>query len=364
LSAAFPIRTTAAGSVEPKRTKVSIMSSSTSRNTACAAAILDELGIVVIGRNEGRRLIDCLASINVARDRIVYADSGSTDGSPDAADRLGVSVVRLDAARPFTAARGRNEGFKALKRLRPGIRFVQFIDGDCELDKDWLSAALAFMTQRKDVAVVCGRRRERHPETSIYNRLCDFEWDTPVGESSACGGDSLMRTEAFEAVGGFRPQLIAHEEPELCLRLREGGWRIWRLSTEMTRHDAAIVHLHQWWSRTTRAGYGYAEVSHLHGKSQYGARREIARAVFWGCLAPLILGFGSVVHPAALLGALIYPLQICRIASLRGPTTADSWTYALFVVLAKFAEFQGIVKFLWRRWCGRAVELIEYKQTR
>ena len=37
-----------------------------------------------------------------------------------------------------------------------------------------------------------------------------------------------MRVEAFEAVGGYRAQLIAGEEPELCVRLREIGWKIWR----------------------------------------------------------------------------------------------------------------------------------------
>ena len=36
----------------------------------------------------------------------------------------------------------------------------------------------------------------------------------------------LVRVEAFEAVGGFRPELIAGEEPELCMRLREKGWKI------------------------------------------------------------------------------------------------------------------------------------------
>ena len=73
------------------------------------------------------------------------------------------------------------------------------------------------MVQHSDVAVVCGRRRERHPSASIYNRLCDIEWDTPVGQTSACGGDSLVRAEAFEAVGGFRAQLMAGEEPEALL---------------------------------------------------------------------------------------------------------------------------------------------------
>src|SRR5262245_51583875 len=172
------------------------------------------VGVIVIGRNEGQRLVDCLKSVKLESDCIVYVDSGSTDGSVAAAKQLGAMAVELDMARPFTAARARNEGLAALRSSRPDIQFVQFIDGDCELVKGWLQAALTFITQRSDVAVVCGRRRERYPDASVYNWLCDLEWDTPVGEAAACGGDALMRAAALEAVSGFLPHLRAGEEPE------------------------------------------------------------------------------------------------------------------------------------------------------
>ena len=153
--------------------------------------------------------------------------------SVTAARQIGAFVVILDLSKPFTAARARNEGVGALKALRRSVRFVQFVDGDCTLANDWIDKAFTFIAQREDVAVVCGRRRERYPRASIYNLLFDLEWDTPVGEFPACGGDALVRLKAFDAVGGFRPQLIAGEEPELCVRLRERGWKIWRLDAEM-----------------------------------------------------------------------------------------------------------------------------------
>jgi glycosyltransferase involved in cell wall biosynthesis len=322
------------------------------------------LGIVVIGRNEGERLLKCLASVKSCADSIVYVDSGSTDGSTTAAERLGASVVRLDLAQPFTAARARNEGVAALRTLRPDVRLVQFVDGDCELVPGWLDTAVTFLVERRDIAVVCGRRRERYPDASIYNRLCDIEWDTPIGEASACGGDSLVRMEAFESVGGFRPQLIAGEEPELCVRLRERGWKVWRLDAEMTRHDAAIMRLGQWWARTVRGGYGYAEVSRLHWNSRFGIwRRETRRAIIWGGLTPLAIGLGCLFHPVVLWATLIYPFQICRIAFRRNAAAIESWMYGLFIMLAKFPELLGILKFHWRRWRGRAVELVEYKKS-
>jgi GT2 family glycosyltransferase len=324
--------------------------------------ILDNIGVVAIGRNEGERLINCLASVKIETSYIVYVDSGSTDDSVAKAKQIGAFVVTLDLTEPFTAARARNEGFAALKVLKPDIRFVQFIDGDCILVHGWLDKALAFIEQQKDAAIVCGRRRERHPTASVYNQLCDFEWNTPIGEASACGGDALVRVEAFEAVGGFRSQLMAGEEPELCVRLREIGWRVWRLDAEMTRHDAAMKRFGQWWLRAVRCGYGYAEVSRLHRTSplRFG-RRELARAVCWGGLVPVTIGFGALIHPAVLGGALAYVLQICRIAFALGPASSQSWTHALLAMLAKFAEFQGVINYYWRRWRGQAATLIEYK---
>jgi GT2 family glycosyltransferase len=324
--------------------------------------IPDDIGVVAIGRNEGERLIGCLSSVKSETNNIVYVDSGSTDGSIAAAVQIGASVVTLDLSQPFTAARARNEGFAALKKLRPDIRFVQFVDGDCTLVHGWLDKAAAFIEQRKDTAIVCGRRRERHPTASIYNQLCDFEWDTPIGEALACGGDALVRVEAFEAVGGFLPRLIAGEEPELCVRLRERGWKIWRINAEMTQHDAAMARFGQWRVRTVRGGYGFAEVSRLHRTSPFRIfRRETARAVFWGGLVLVIISFGSLVYPVALYGALIYPLQVCRIAFARGITSSKSWMYAVFAMLAKFAELQGLLKFYWHFWRGHSVQLIEYK---
>lgn len=329
-----------------------------------AQAAPHDIGVVAIGRNEGKRLIDCLTSVRSETANVVYVDSGSTDGSVSAAENIGASVVKLDLTQPFTAARARNEGFAVLRSLKPNIRFVQFIDGDCSLARFWIERALTFMEQRADVAIVCGRRRERDPAASIYNRLIDDEWSTPIGEAMTCGGDALVRVEAFESAGGFRSSLMAGEEPELCLRLREDGWKIWRLDEEMTQHDAAMYTFGQWWVRSVRSGYGFAEVSRLHRASpQVTWGREIARAVFWAGVLPLIILAGALIHPISLLLALAYPLQVVRLAIRRGVTPSDNWWYAILSVPAKFAQLQGILRFYWRNWRQQEIRLIEYKKS-
>ncbi len=323
---------------------------------------LKDIAAVVIGRNEGERLKQCLASVKACPLNILYVDSGSTDGSVDYAEQIGARVVQLDVTPSFTAARARNEGYSALKSLMPDIRFVQFIDGDCILAPGWLERGRAFIEQRNDIAVVCGRRRERHPEASIYNYLCDYEWNTPIGEALACGGDAMVRVEAFDAVGGFNSRLMAGEEPELCHRLRKVGWKIWRLDADMTEHDAAMTRFRQWWFRSVRTGYGLPDIVWLHRDSPVGdSRRMMLRSLVWGGLLPVGLGVAALFHPAALLGGSVYVLQICRMAIREGPISRRSWVRAVFATLGKFAEFQGISIFLWRKWRRKAPALIEYK---
>ncbi len=321
-------------------------------------------GVVAIGRNEGDRLRRCLESALRDADRVVYVDSGSTDGSLEMAHHLGAGVVELDMSVPFTAARARNEGFRRLRELAPGLDYVQFVDGDCEFVAGWLGKARSFLDGRADVAVVCGRRRERNPERSVYNMLCDIEWDTPVGQAKACGGDAMMRATAFENVGGFRPDLIAGEEPELCVRLRAAGWKIWRLDEEMTLHDAAMLRFGQWWKRTTRAGFAFAEGANLHGMPpERHWVRESRSAWLWGLGLPLIAILAAVASPMfGLLIMAVYPLQVLRLAAKGGRSTAreNAWR-ALFIVLGKFPEMLGQMRFFMRRATGGQGRLIEYK---
>jgi GT2 family glycosyltransferase len=313
------------------------------------------VALVLIGRNEGARLVAALASVPAGVGPVVYVDSGSTDGSVAAAEAAGANVVRLDMARPFTAARARNEGFAALAGEAPD--YVQFIDGDCTLDPGWIDTAVAFLQANPQAAVACGRRRERRPDASVWNWLCDVEWDTPPGRAKACGGDALVRAAAFAKVGGFDPTLIAGEEPELCVRLRAAGWEIWRLDAEMTLHDADMNRFGQWWKRMRRGGHAFAEGAALHGyPPERHFVRETRSALAWGLVLPAVAVVGGlVVGPSALLLLLAWPIQILRLTPRLGLTRA------FFLTLGKLPEALGVVEFWWGRVTGSRRGLIEYK---
>jgi len=323
---------------------------------------LARLGVVAIGRNEGKRLARCFDSVPDGIGRVVYVDSGSTDDSVEQARQRAIEVVLLDMSIPFTAARARNAGFNRLLSLDPGLEFVQFVDGDCELLPGWWKSALEHMASDPRIAVVCGRLRERFRNATLYNRICDLEWDTPEGETDASGGIAMMRTKAFREVGGFNDALIAGEEPDLCFRLRAGGNRILRIAVDMALHDAAMSRFSQWWRRTQRGGHAYAELEALHPGMCTHKNRSIA--LWAGAFPVTALATAAFTSGLGLLLFLAYPLQWARV-TVRRAAMKDGWLdaalYGASCVLGKFPELVGIVKYRMNRLRGRRSALIEYK---
>ncbi|MGD1914043.1 MAG: glycosyltransferase [Rivularia sp. (in: cyanobacteria)] len=328
---------------------------------------MNSTGVVVIGRNEGNRLKQCLLSVLKKVKTFVYVDSGSTDGSVELASSLGASVVELDLSIPFTAARARNAGFEYLLQIEPHVEFVQFVDGDCLIVDGWLEKAVRILNTKPECVVVCGRRREQFPANSIYNRLCNIEWDTPVGEARACGGDAMMRVSVVKQVGGFNPTLIAGEEPELCVRLRQTGGKILRIDAEMTLHDAQIMHFRQWWKRSVRNGHAYAEGAWLHGQPpEKHWVKESRRIWFWGLILPFLAvaslwltGMISIILLFAAYGILFF--RVYKYAKIREISGSDALLYGLFCILDKFPQLIGQIQFHLSRLLRRKRTIVEYK---
>jgi len=344
------------------------------RKSELSAAV----GIVVIGRNEGKRLEQCLQSLVAQSDSlIVYVDSGSSDGSVQFAANLGVIIEKLDTSIPFTMARGRNTGFARLMMQRPDLRYVQFVDGDCKVEPAWIAQAAGFLHDRPDVSAVCGFRRERFRQASIYNHLIDLEWQGQTGEISSCGGDAMYQVEVFQQSGGFNETLIAGEEPELCVRLRQAGSLIWRIDQPMTLHDANITRFGQWWQRAKRGGFAYAEGVVLHGSSpQRHYVKKLARTLIYGLIIPcaflasIVLGLlvptlSPLVPVSVLIVVLFYAKSFIgafRTRRQHKNSLSESLLYAAFNLIAKLPEAQGALKYFVGRALGRRSTLIEYKQ--
>lgn len=335
------------------------------------------VAIVAIGRNEGDRMVRCLEAAfeqAPARRSVIYIDSGSTDGSLQRATALGATGLGLDASAPFTAARARNLGLAHVRAHFPQVHFIQFLDADCELSSGWIDAAQARLLEDQALAGVAGILRERYPEASPYNKLCDMEWQAPPGEARVLGGNAMFRVAALVQVNGYDATLIAGEEPEMCVRLRQRGWRLWRLEAPMALHDAAMTRFGQWWKRSVRFGYAQAQVSRMHRNSpQRIWVRETRSTILWTLLPPALAALATIALARmtggwwwllGLVPLLLYDVLALKIYLSRrrsGQRRADAALYAAAAVVAKFPQFAGLLKYARSRAAGRPARIIEYK---
>jgi len=328
----------------------------------------NEMAAVVIGRNEGKRLRLSLLSVKAAGIPLVYVDSGSIDGSPEVARDLSTSVIELDPHRPFSAARGRNEGLEEVRLHWPKVKYVLFLDGDCILDANFTEAAMSTLRTDADCAIVTGHLSEQFPDASIYNRLCAIEWRGPAGpieNMNGLGGIMAARIGALEAVGGFNEDAIAGEEPDLGVRLKLAGYSIIKIDQPMATHDAHIMNFRQWWTRAVRGGHALAHRYSRHGGTEFkDGRRELLSALVWGLafpLATLCLLVPTHGFSLVLLGA--YPLfgwRIYRYYRKAGLDASDARLVTRFIVYGKFAHVVGIATY-YRNALRGEFRIIEYK---
>lgn len=329
------------------------------------------LSVVVIGRNEGNRLVRCLESVRDMSPlegsvEVLYVDSNSTDGSSDRAASLGARVIEVRPTRP-AAAIGRNAGWRAAR-----ADVVLFLDGDTILHPDFVAQSLPAFDDPA-IAAVWGHRREISPESSPYNRALDLDWIYAPGETEFCGGDALMRRSALESVGGFDDALIAGEEPELCRRLRAAGFKILHVDRPMTGHDLDISSFRQYWRRAERAGHAYAEVSARFRGSELplweeDARRNRNRAIALLALptASLLasLWLGSWWPAAAGLGLLVaLILRTAVRVRWKSPDWGTRLLYAAHSHLQQIPIFVGQLRYARLRRSGHRRDLIEYKEA-
>jgi glycosyltransferase involved in cell wall biosynthesis len=326
------------------------------------------IAAVIIGRNEGERLEPSLRSVQAARLPVVYVDSGSTDGSPAIASELGVPVVELEPSKPFSAARGRNEGLQEALGRWPDTEYVMFLDGDCVLDPGFPEAAVATFEKNPDCAIVTGHLSERFPDASVYNRLCAIEWRSPAGRMenvNGLGGIMLARVSALRAVGAFNEEAIAGEEPDLGIRLALAGHSLIKIDRPMATHDAQIMRFGQWWKRAVRGGHALAHRYARHGHTRFrDGRRELLSALFWGFVLPavilLLLWPTRGLSLLLLAGYGVIAWRVYRYYVRSGVARSDAWLAARFNIYSRFAHFVGALRYCWNRLRGR-FHIIEYK---
>ena len=157
--------------------------------------------------------------------------------------------------------------------------------------------------------------------------------------------------------------MICGEEPEMCVRLRRKGWRIWRINTNMTIHDAA-------WTGSGNGGNAPCAVdSAMHrARTSMECRPSVTgcleyrRTWMWGLVIPYVILLLSITVSWKMLALLgLYPLQMIRLAINGRHSAGENWRRAVFLVLGKFPEMLGQVQFMRDRFLRVQSRLIEYK---
>ncbi len=328
-----------------------------------------DVSVVVIGRNEGQRLEQCLRSVEQAawentRHELIYVDSKSTDNSVAMAQALGACALVLDVASPC-AAKARNLGWQAATG-----DFVLFLDGDTRLHPDFVRLALNTLRDAK-LCAVWGHRRESRPEQSIYTKVLDLDWIYPTGRTLYFGGDVLVRRNALAQVNGFDASLKAGEEPELCARLRACGWEIEHIDAPMTQHDLAVNSLRAYWLRAYRSGIAYAEVAQrmrIQGDVlwQHESQRDFRHGMLFMAAPFLLLASAWLAPGLAWVMLTLGVLFLLRTAYRCAWKVPGQWLlcaqYAVHAHFQKIPALFGQLK--WRKADRQKSEiaLVDYKQ--
>jgi len=314
-------------------------------------APFSEVGVVVAG---GGSAIE--TTIRAAGDEgpVIYVAQAADQEIAAAAGRAGAEALMI-ADRALSPGRARNAGYRELKKQRPNLRYVQFVEAGFVLDPAWLAAARRFMDRRPEVAVIEGWASSpaRRPAGA-----------TESGEVEITGPTAFVRASAFESAGGFRGDLIVNETADLCIRLRRRGAHIWRLDAPMGVRGLAPAKTRDWWARAARRGFDYAHGADLHGappEELYSA--EQWRAILWGAIVPLLMiviavgGAGLAawlapfVGPVAVmggvfgLGGVLYLMKIIVTAFRYGALDVASWAAACEETLAHVPEVFGVWRF-------------------
>jgi len=327
------------------------------------------LSIVVIGRNEGERLVRCLKSVAEMRElrqapEIIYVDSASSDGSIERAVQLGAKAISL-APEHLSAAAGRNAGWRAARG-----DIVLFLDGDMTIVPDFVGGALSEFNN-PNIAIVFGDCRESNPQGSIYNRILDLDWMLPAGPVEYCGGAALIRRDLLERVGGYKETLIAAEDTELCSRIRAIGYTILHVDRLMVFHDLAITRFYQYWSRAVRSGYAYAEVSEGIRRTdlpvwyRQARRNRIQGAAMLAIIAgaPILAVATRSFAPLVIFTAIIAALAVRTALRSHWKKSRPSTRllHGVHSHLVQIPLLFGQLRYHRDRLKGRTPKLIEYK---
>jgi len=246
---------------------------------------MTNLSVVVITRNRLEQLKRCLDSLRTVLPvpELIVVDNGSDDGTVEylhgeAEHLCKTAVIKAVFLKENNGvAKARNIGVKNSSR-----DFVMFLDDDAWLDRFDFLAVERYFNEHKDVALVApkifypdGSLQESirtfptlsglfwrgtglfklFPDVSWYKKYVIHDEQNIHGIDWSIGACQVIRSEAFEEVGGFdEGYFFGYEDADLCRRLKKAGWSC------VYWPDAEIFHEY---ARTSARGLNMSLIRHL-----------------------------------------------------------------------------------------------------
>lgn len=227
-------------------------------------------------------LAERLARLRDQVGEILIVDNSDEDGAAARVGALADDKVRvISNGKNLGIARALNRGVAALEEA--GFSWVVMFDQDSSVNAGFVDAQIDYLTSHPDsgsIAIVGARRRDRgmdreilylRAEPGFLPRRSPCQSLGPEGTTHVITSGSLTRVSALRDVGGFRDDyFIDMVDIELCLRLRQAGWKIVVACDALMEHEVGSKRL---------ARLGPVKVAPTHHSAQrryYLARNSVA----------------------------------------------------------------------------------------
>lgn len=312
------------------------------------------VSVVIIGKDEEQNLGACIRSVRTMeypadKIEIIYVDTGSRDRSVEIAQRNNVVAIEERSQFPSPGL-ARNRGIREAQH-----DIIHFVDGDMTINRDYLKEAVKVL-RNDDVACVIGNVRERNSEKSFLARVLNYPWSSrETGFVDAPGGGGTFRREVLQTAGGYNPLILKGQETELGYRIRERGYRIYKIERTMAVHDYGIDSLYDFLRRSYRLGSSYGMIMTMPQSKSYADLTTRARSLFLQAIffTALIILLGMT---GRLLLFVFVPFAVALYVLLRHwreivmEKRPNGYAYYLLMQFSKPVVLCGFVAFLLRRY--------------
>ena len=298
----------------------------------------NDVTFVVIGRNEGKLLERCFLSVLQFSKNIIYVDSNSEDNSVEIAKRLNINNIFHLKSNFYSASLGRYVGARNVK-----TKYIQFLDGDMEIDSNWIGEGIHYLEKNIRIAAVIGFKKVFKNSMENFKVLSDKkDW-----QPDYLGGAILIKTKVYHRIGGFDPKLQSEEERDLYVRLKHEGYQSWYLHRLLGSHyDLKNRNLYHTFFSGSQAGMWLTLFKSIQNR-QFKSYLFVYRLLIFPLLcdivsiATIFLGLKNWI----ILASALQLIEIAYCKIINRPGYFILWKSAFFNIFKAYKIHRRKIKF-------------------